>query len=478
MEPDRKVALESIRLIRKRKKSRLLSSFLPGLGQMYEKRYLTGLSFFTLFSFPFYYWYLLGFPVNYGSITLAGAQLLLYGLQVLDAGKGSVRETSPCEDFCPAGVKIPSFMACCEEGKPEEGFGIFFLSAPFPFTLGELCPAPCEEKCGILPERPLRIREVHREMGRLVLEKLEIKKREPFLPLTGKRVAVIGGGLAGITAAYYLASAGVHVDLFEREKELGGIINYIPNFKLNRELVKKEIEYALSFKNIRVFRETEIKEKPEGYDWTVVSVGAGLEKRLREVEGEKVIYPLEFLKNPPDLKGKRLAVIGAGDTALDVARLGVRLGADVSIFYRGEAEKVRAQERELSRAISEGVKLYTGCSVKGIEGGELLLSCGRFSCDYVVPAVGFEVDRETVEKLSGERVSVTGDAATGMTTFVEACQRARETAAEVLKKLRLSDRAWFTVDIYREKPRKISGENLFIVSESSLCQHCGTKVRS
>ena len=478
MEPDRRVALKAYEILRKRRRSRLLSALLPGLGQIYERRYISGLSFLTAFSFPFYYWYLLGFPINYGSLTLLGAQGLLYGLQLLDAAKGAGRETSPCEDFCPARVKVPSFMACCEEGKPEEGFGIFFLSAPFPFTLGELCPAPCEKRCGILPERPLKIREVHREMGRAVLEKLQIEKRDPFFPETEKRVAVIGGGVAGITAAYYLSSAGVQVDLFEKEEELGGVINYVPEFKVEREIVKKEIEYALSFKNLRVFRGREVKERPEGYDWVVIAVGASREKRLKGIEGENVIYPMEFLKSPPDLKGKRLAVIGAGDTAVDVARLGVRMGGEVYIFYRGKAESIRAQERELSLSVKEGVRIYTNCTVVGVEGRELRLSCGSFSYDYLIPALGFEVDRELIERLSGEKTSVTGDAATGMTTFVEACGRARKTAAEVLKRLGLSERAWFTVDIYREKPERVSGENLFIVSESSLCQHCGIKVKS
>ena len=125
------------------------------------------------------------------------------------------------------------------------------------------------------------------------------------------------------------------------------------------------------------------------------------------------------------------------------------------------------------------MKIYTDCSLLEVKGKEIVLNCGKFEFDYLVPAIGFEVDTEKLKELSaGGKSFVTGDAASGMTTFVEACGRARETAGKVLKSLGLGERAWFTVDIYRKKPEKPSGENLFIVSESSLCQHCGIKVKS
>lgn len=482
MEPDRLFALKGAEILRRRKKAQRLSLVLPGLGQIYEGRKLTGISIFSIFAFPFYYLYLLDFPINYGSLTLLISQALLYALQAYDAGRGKKRETSPCEDFCPAGVKVPSFMSLCEKGELEKAFGVFFLSSPFPFTLGELCPAPCEEKCGVLPERPLRIREVHREMARKILEEMEIKEREPFFPEVKKNVAVIGGGVAGITAAYYLASAGVQVDLFEKENELGGILNIIPDFKLNRELAKREIDFATSFKNLHVYLNREVKEKLEGYDAVVLSVGAQKERKLdkellRNFRG-RVIYPLEFFKNPPHLEGKKVAVIGAGDTAFDVSRLAVSKGAEVVVIYRGGSSQIRANKRELTEAIKEGIRIYTECELKGSEGGILIFSCGNYSPDYIVPAIGFEVDKELLSKLGGKNIFITGDAATGMTTFVEASGRARETAYRILKKLGLKDRAWFTVDFYFPKPKRGSGSNLFVASESSLCQHCGIKVRS
>ncbi|RUM88499.1 MAG: pyridine nucleotide-disulfide oxidoreductase [Thermovibrio sp.] len=482
MEPDREIALKTAEILRRRRKAKKLSALLPGLGQIYDGRKLTGISILSIFTFPFYYWYLLNFPINYGSITLLSSQALLYGIQIFDAGKGKRRETSPCEDFCPSGVKVPSFMALCEEGRLEEAFGVFFLSSPFPFTLGELCPAPCEEKCGVLPERPLRIREVHREMARFVLEKLKVEKREPFFPPVKKRVAVVGGGLSGVAVAYYLASAGVEVELFEKEDKLGGILNVIPTFKFNEKLVRKEIEYATSFKNLKVRLKEEVREPLIGYDAVVVSIGAQKERRLDEEImakfGGKVIYPLEFLRNPPQLKGKKLAVIGAGDTAFDVARVAARKGAEVVVIYRGEIAKIRANSREVSAAVREGVRVYTDCELLGSKEDELLFSCGGFSPDYVVPAIGFDVDEELISKLKGKNTYITGDAAKGMTTFVEALGRARETALRILNRLGLSERAWFSIDLYYKKPERPSDSNLFVVSESSLCQHCGIRVRS
>ncbi|SMO40374.1 NADPH-dependent glutamate synthase beta chain [Balnearium lithotrophicum] len=482
MEPDRLFALKGAEVLKRRRKAQKLSLILPGLGQIYEGRNLTGVSIFSIFSFPFYYWYLLNFPVNYGSLTLLISQALLYALQAYDAGRGKKRETSPCEDFCPAGVKVPSFMSLCEKGELEKAFGVFFLSSPFPFTLGELCPAPCEEKCGVLPERPLRIKEVHREMARNVLEKIEVREREPFFPKVGKRVAVVGGGVAGITVAYYLSSVGVQVDLFEREGELGGILNVIPDFKLDRKISKKEIAFVTSFKNLKIHLNREVRERPEGYDAVVLSVGAQRERKLDESLiknfSGRVIYPLEFLKNPPHLKGKKLAVIGAGDTAFDVSRLAVRRGAEVVVIYRGESSQIRANRRELTEAIKEGVRVYTECELKGSKGRVVSFSCGSFSPDYIVPAIGFDVDRELLSRFEGDNIFVTGDAATGMTTFVEASAKAKETAYKILKKLGLKDRAWFTVDFYFPKPERSSGSNLFVASESSLCQHCGIKVKS
>lgn len=472
---DREFAEILYRLRERKMFSFYLSLLFPGLGQMYQRRFASGIAFLFFFLFPFYYLYLIGDPFSYGGVSLLLSQALLYLLQAYDAKRGAFRETSPCEDFCPAKVNVPSFMALCQEGKFAEAYASFLSRAPFPFTLGEICPAPCEEKCGVLPNRPLKIREVHREFGKEVLKEIEVREREPFFNLTGKKVAVIGGGVAGITVSYYLASCGVNVELFEKEGELGGTLKFVPNFKLDKELFKKELSFLTSFKNLKVHLNREITSRPSGFDSVVVAVGALKEKRI-PFSSERVIYPLEFLRKTPELKGKEVLIIGAGDTAFDVARLTVRLGGKAKVIYRGDKKGIRALKREIESAVKEGVKVITNCSIVDLDSISAVLTCGKFNYDYLVPAVGFEVDRELIEKLNGD--FITGDSLTGMTTAVEAIGRARFTAYEVLRKLGLESRAWFMEDFYYGKPKGRASLNSFAVSESSLCEHCGLKVKS
>jgi NADPH-dependent glutamate synthase beta subunit-like oxidoreductase len=180
----------------------------------------------------------------------------------------------------------------------------------------------------------------------------------------------------------------------------------------------------------------------------------------------------------PPLKGKKVVVIGGGYTAFDIARLSAKKGANATIVYRGDSSRIKVKKEELSKAVGEGIKILTNCSLKEGKGEKLIFSCGEFSPDYLIPAIGFEVERETVYKLKGENTFLAGDVAKGMSSLVEASKSGREAAYRVLKKLGLLDRAWFTVDIYKPKPSKPSGKNLFVISESSLCQHCGIKVKS
>jgi thioredoxin reductase len=135
--------------------------------------------------------------------------------------------------------------------------------------------------------------------------------------------------------------------------------------------------------------------------------------------------------------------------------------------------------------VREGVRIYTNCQPELVEGNKIKFSCGEVEFDYLVPAIGFEKDREIFKTfgISGEKlfengIFVVGDSLNGVSSVIEAVRDGRAAAYEILKKLGLWDRAWFVVDFYRPKPERTSEENLFIVSEASLCQHCGMKIKS
>ena len=489
--PDERYQRSGRETLRRLRRSFILSLILPGLGQIASGRIVTGIFFMAVFFIPFYYVYLIGFSPDYGTLSLLAVELFAYAVQAFDAGRQPFRESSPCEDFCPAGVNIPSFMSLVERGDFVSAFGNFCTSNPLPFTLGEICPAPCEEKCGILPERSLRIREVHREFGRKFLEGFNVEKREPLFGDSGKRVAVIGSGPAGITVSYFLSSCGVQVDIFEREGEPGGLLNAIPDFKLDRDLVRKEIGFALSFRNVNLLLNREVRSLNEltGYDAVVVSVGAGKERKPDfPVSSDRLIFPLKFLKSPPPLEGRRVIVIGAGDTAFDVARLAVRMGARASVFYRRSFNEIRAQRGEVDSAMAEGVNVYTSYIPERVSGRRAVFTRdGRkvtVDFDFVVPALGFERDVDLLRRLGVDpkrkvqgRVFICGDAWNGLSTASEACGDARLTAYSVLKSLGLKDRAWFTVDFYIPKEENIKSPEGY-EREASLCQHCGIRVKS
>ncbi len=489
--PDEKFQELGIERLKTLRRNFFLSLLFPGLGQILSGRVKTGIFFMFVFFFPFYYLYLIGASLDYGTLSFLTVQIFIYVFQALDAGKQPFRESSPCEDFCPASVNVPSFMSLVSSGNYSEAVGLFYTSNPFPFTLGEICPAPCEEKCGILPDRSLNIRLVHREIGKEFLESLQGIKREPVFPVGKKKVAVIGSGPAGITVSYFLASCGLNVDIFEKESIPGGLINAVPDFKINKELAKREIEFALSYSNIKVNLNRTVNSIEElgSYDAVVVSVGCSKDKELEiPVNTENLIKPLNFLLSTPDVRGKRVLVIGAGDTAFDVARLTVRNGGEAFVFYRKDFDSIKAQRREVESAMKEGVKIYTRYVPLKVEQNVAFFKRDgkevKVEFDFLVPAIGFERDDALLEKFGVDpgkkvngRVFLCGDVWLGPSTVVEACGDARLTAYEVLKTLKLKDRAWFMLDFYVPRKENISPKGE-IEAEAALCQHCGMKVRS
>ena len=286
-----------------------------------------------------------------------------------------------CMDGCPVGVPIPEFIHHVAEGEFEEAYQTITRENALPAICGRVCPQEnqCEGKCvrGIKTEsvgigRLERfVADYHREHGKPA--ELKIEKN-------GKKVAVIGSGPAGITCAGELAKKGYDVTVFEALHKPGGVLSYgIPEFRLPKALVAREIKSVEDLgvdieTNVIVGRSVTIDELMEdGYEAVFVGSGAGL-PRFLNIPGENflgVYSANEFLTRvnlmkgykfpevPTPVKvGKRVAVVGAGNVAMDAARTALRLGAEVHIVYRRSEEELPARVEEVHHAKEEGIQFH------------------------------------------------------------------------------------------------------------------------
>ena len=273
----------------------------------------------------------------------------------------------PCRGACPAGIDVPRYIRRIKEGKFDEALAVIRERIPFPCICGYACFAPCEAGCANKQfGDPIAIRALKRfaaeKGGGLWRENLTIA------PPTGKKVAVVGAGPSGLTAAYYLAILGHQVTVFEALERAGGMMqSAIPAYRLPREALESEIN---DIKGVGVEIKTEQRAATvqsffeDGFD--SVYIACGLQKGAKlGIEGENltgVLDGLEFLKsvNRGDAvaPGRRVAVIGGGNSAVDAARSVVRLGGDdVSIIYRRSAAEMPALKEEVAAALEEGVKI-------------------------------------------------------------------------------------------------------------------------
>ena len=283
----------------------------------------------------------------------------------------------PCQNKCPSHFDIPGFLRANTEGDFREGARVFKRTIPFPSILGRVCPAPCEEHCRRDEiEEALAIRDSHRYHGDVVLAE-QAQGIEPPLPFelapkTGKPVAVIGSGPAGMAAAYYLAIAGHAVTVFERDAEPGGMLRYgIPQYRLpKKEVLEPEYEsvWRLGVKvecNKALGREFSLDDlESQGFLATVVATGCYDSNKLG-VDNENadgVIDGLEYLRTAtlglpyPGHKGSRVVIVGGGFTAMDCMRTSVRQGAkEVTLVYRRDMKEMPAAS-EIHEALEEGAK--------------------------------------------------------------------------------------------------------------------------
>ena len=313
---------------------------------------------------------------------------------------GYLRNPVPCVALCPAGVDIPGYIALVKEGRCADAVRLIRKDNPFPIACAYICEHPCEARCRRnMVDDALNIR----ALKRYAVDQAGDVPQPDCADPTGKKVAVIGGGPGGLSAAYYLALMGHKVTVYEKRKRLGGMMRYgIPSYRLPREKLDQEIQSILSLgievhTGISVGQDVSFEELKREYDSLYISIGAQTDKKTG-IPGEDsagVISAVELLRRIgdeelPDFTGQEVAVIGGGNVAMDVTRSAIRLGAKkVSCVYRRRLEDRTAQMEEVEGAVAEGAEILALHAPTRIEAGEN----GKVRALWVQPQVIGEVDR-------------------------------------------------------------------------------------
>lgn len=292
-----------------------------------------------------------------------------------------VNRLPPCNAKCPAGEKCQAWLYAAESGNYEEAWKRITADNPFPACMGRVCYHTCETACnrGGLDES-VGINSVERFLGDNALAKgWDLPKPQEE---TGKRVLVVGAGPAGLSAAYHLRQAGHTVHVVEGAQAGGGMMRYgIPKYRLPREVLDAEIERIVrTGVTIEYGREvTDLaQEMKEGkYDAVFLGVGAHLARRTYIPAGDasRVLDAVSVLKDVAEdekpMLGRRVAIYGGGNTAIDVARTVRRMGAEPLVVYRRTRDRAPAHQTEIQEAIEEGVNMKWLSTIREAQGGEI-----------------------------------------------------------------------------------------------------------
>ncbi|NOT02008.1 MAG: FAD-dependent oxidoreductase [Phycisphaerales bacterium] len=290
----------------------------------------------------------------------------------------------PCNNGCPAGNDVQAFVGAVSREDYAEALRVILQTSPFPGVCGRVCPAPCTQACNRTAfDEAINVAEIERFVSD------RWRRPEPSAPWRAERVAVVGSGPAGLSAAYHLARLGYAVTVYESGEELGGVMRTgIPAYRLPREVLDREIEYILE-NGVTAKMRSPVSRKDLlrlTHEYAAVFVGTGLQSAQGlELGGARgaVEQGLDFLdrvrREPEDMTGQRLVVIGGGNTAIDAARTARRSGAHVTILYRRSRAEMPAIAGEVEAAIEEGVTLNELVSPLQLRRGPTgaLLTCVR-----------------------------------------------------------------------------------------------------
>jgi NADPH-dependent glutamate synthase beta subunit-like oxidoreductase len=349
----------------------------------------------------------------------------------------SVGQKIPCVHNCPAHVDIPGYIALAKNGDPAGAINLIRRDNPLPTACAMICEHPCEERCRrTMIDAPLNIRGIKKyAVDQIAADKVATPKP---LSDTGKKIAIIGGGPAGLSAAYYLSLMGHRAVIFERQEKLGGMLRYgIPEYRFPKARLDEDINAILSTGNIEVRSNVKIGEDisiadiRNDYDAMFVAIGAQKGKTLK-MDGNdagNVYSAVDILDKIghgqiPDYTGKTVVVIGGGNVAMDCARSAIRCGADVKVVYRRRKEDMTALVTEIDSAAEEGVEFLTLQAPEAIEkdadgncaaliaqpqmigaykGGrpapkKANLPANRIACDVILIAVGQDIESAKFEE--------------------------------------------------------------------------------
>ncbi|MGC3955496.1 MAG: NAD(P)-binding protein [Propionicimonas sp.] len=333
----------------------------------------------------------------------------------------------PCNSACPAGENIQEWLRLVKAGQDEAAWRELVRNNPFPAIHGRVCYHPCETACNRIElDGAVSIHSVERYLGDLAIERGWSFTKPRFS--SGRRVLVVGAGPSGLSAAYHLAMAGHEVEIRDASPLPGGMMRYgIPEYRLPRNVLDAEVQRLVDL-GVRIVTDYRVKDlladqAEGGFDACFVAIGAHLSRRV-DIPGQdagRIVDAVSFLRGVASgerpIIGRKVAIYGGGNTAMDAARVARRLGAEESIvIYRRTEEQMPAHAEEKEGAVREGVTMNWLRTISSVDEEDLTVEVmeldengravgtGRFEklqADTVILALGQETDSDFLRRIPG-----------------------------------------------------------------------------